>query len=1002
MKSRFIDLAGPIALTIILGLSLFFLAGGLEGLEDVTRKDRRIGWERIARMASVVFRDGYSFEGQVVRMNNEFKRAIGRLMAVRKPGWEPSAGNDFQTTLERVFPASHRSPGFEFHWFTLSGSGKTRPLPMLTGGPISGKARLLGSLLEGFLNWDNLSEDERKSMDQRSGMLFGGPYRTHYAAMMFVGPQKGRCIRVFNGDKRGFLIWDTVPGLDPSTGRKGERLCYMGIFPTTGEVSRAFLDFGLKTTREAIARMERVSGYSFARPFEVLLVPSMKESDRFLISTPDFRRFLELHTPYVPLASRKIPTDTLVELDDLGLWAFRIHVAGHFPYDLWIVSRAGGRAGPGGKVFKLLLSLGIPLLLFRKVTRAGRREGFPKHSPAAPAREGFSIPIRLWFSVFLFFAGILPLLALAIGGVSFVESSAMQDQELGIKEARQRLEEIDSSVELVTAGFRREGSALSSDPGWCAGITGTEARRLEAVAGAAFRRFGKRGFPLSAIYVLPADKPAFEIRRGSPGKCHAFRMFDSFFPLFESTTRFLEPGRSFFLPIRLEGMETLMNFTFLSNYRCDVREILLAIRRKLDQIEVNDQSTFFFQDLVTENGKSRAWVYLRADFEVRFVRFLRKMLAWEGLRKMGGIFLAGRCVAGGIEPVFPRADEGKTWESSWGRKARFFMDLSSRTRTGFSVSLSPDLTLFLHPCQTLKGFVLATLLDSSQVGAKRASRLAGLLALVLLFLLLLVPLGMGVFHHLLFPLIKVEEGLARVTSGDLSIRVALPGSDELGELTRSIDGMIQGLRERKRLTMFVPGTIGSDLAVLSGSDVPEPSRRDASVLVSDIRQFTSLSERHLPNEVVDMLNEHFEAMVGRIRANGGTVDRFIGDAVVAVFFDDPDRGSPVKALRAAIEMMRSHIAIRKARVARGDFPYRIGIGIDTGTIEMGTIKAKNRFEQTILGDVPINAESLEAVSKLGTATRIIVSDRVRDFHPGLSFISIPDTPGYELAELEEI
>ncbi|MBW2276482.1 MAG: adenylate/guanylate cyclase domain-containing protein, partial [Deltaproteobacteria bacterium] len=149
---------------------------------------------------------------------------------------------------------------------------------------------------------------------------------------------------------------------------------------------------------------------------------------------------------------------------------------------------------------------------------------------------------------------------------------------------------------------------------------------------------------------------------------------------------------------------------------------------------------------------------------------------------------------------------------------------------------------------------------------------------------------------------------------------------------------------------------------------------EASVLFSDIRDFTTRSERLTPAEVVEMLNEYFEEMVEAIFEHDGTLDKFIGDAVLAVFGAPiPSEHNARNAVLAAQQMLTRLAALNEKRTARGRQPIEIGIGIHTGKVMGGNIGSKKRMEYTVIGDTVNVASRLESISK-NYPENIIISD----------------------------
>lgn len=151
-------------------------------------------------------------------------------------------------------------------------------------------------------------------------------------------------------------------------------------------------------------------------------------------------------------------------------------------------------------------------------------------------------------------------------------------------------------------------------------------------------------------------------------------------------------------------------------------------------------------------------------------------------------------------------------------------------------------------------------------------------------------------------------------------------------------------------------------------------RRDLTILFSDIRGFTSISEASEPEQVVEMLNEYLTRMVEILLAHGGTLDKFIGDAVMG-FWNAPafDPEHPRRAVRCAIEMIAETARLRERWETEGKAAIRIGIGINTGDAVVGNIGAEQVFGYTVIGDAVNLASRLESLNK-EYKTEIIVSE----------------------------
>jgi adenylate cyclase len=155
-------------------------------------------------------------------------------------------------------------------------------------------------------------------------------------------------------------------------------------------------------------------------------------------------------------------------------------------------------------------------------------------------------------------------------------------------------------------------------------------------------------------------------------------------------------------------------------------------------------------------------------------------------------------------------------------------------------------------------------------------------------------------------------------------------------------------------------------------------RREMTVLFSDIRGFTTITERGRPDEIVGMLNEYFTKMVDIVFRHHGTLDKFVGDMVMALFsapLDDPDHAD--HAVEAALEMLAELARLNEQWNAQGRFAgLDIGIGINTGPMIAGNIGSDAIMSYTVIGDAVNLGARLESLNKQ-YGTRIIISEASR-------------------------
>jgi len=235
-----------------------------------------------------------------------------------------------------------------------------------------------------------------------------------------------------------------------------------------------------------------------------------------------------------------------------------------------------------------------------------------------------------------------------------------------------------------------------------------------------------------------------------------------------------------------------------------------------------------------------------------------------------------------------------------------------------------------------------------------------------------------------------------ITAGDLSKRVRVEYDDEIGYLATWFNRMIEDLesayyqikqyayksvlaknseeRIRNIFQKYVPTEIIDEVLKKRGEKLLVGKKQKATILFSDIRSFTTISEKLSAEELVKALNTYFNVMVSLIIENKGTIDKFIGDSIMAIFGAPVvHEDDPLNGVVTGLNMLESLKDFNKKQIARGLPAFRIGVGINTGEVVVGNIGSTQKLDYTCIGDAVNLASRLEGLTKI-YGIPIIVSE----------------------------
>ena len=203
-------------------------------------------------------------------------------------------------------------------------------------------------------------------------------------------------------------------------------------------------------------------------------------------------------------------------------------------------------------------------------------------------------------------------------------------------------------------------------------------------------------------------------------------------------------------------------------------------------------------------------------------------------------------------------------------------------------------------------------------------------------------------HGLSAPINQLVAGTHEVEKGNFDVRVPIQSKDEIGRLAKSFNQMTEGLalKEKYRgiLDIVADPQVAADM-IKEGKVALGGEEREVSVLFCDIRGFTALTQNMPPEEVVQMLNEHFTPLTRVVYENGGVVDKFVGDLIMAYFGAPTGANDPKKAIQCALRMIEE----RSKQNEDSKYKITVGIGLASGKALAGRMGSKNRANYTVLG-----------------------------------------------------
>jgi adenylate cyclase len=284
--------------------------------------------------------------------------------------------------------------------------------------------------------------------------------------------------------------------------------------------------------------------------------------------------------------------------------------------------------------------------------------------------------------------------------------------------------------------------------------------------------------------------------------------------------------------------------------------------------------------------------------------------------------------------------------------------VSARLDTGVrSLSLRWRLLLALPFINLITGLTVAALTSGGDAASDLGVDVAVALGVATTIALELTVL---LTRSIMRPIADLQKATEAVAAGDFDVTVPITTADELGDLAASFNQMAQGLAERSRLRDAFGTYLDRDVAdhILSEGFSEEGDEVEVSILFCDVRDFTHFAAGAGAKQVVAALNALFEVVVPIIAENGGHVDKFEGDGLLAVFgAPQPHRDHADRATRVACEISR------RVNEEGGAGELRVGVGVNSGRVVAGSVGGGGRLNFSVIGDAVNVASRIEAATR---------------------------------------
>ena len=597
----------------------------------------------------------------------------------------------------------------------------------------------------------------------------------------------------------------------------------------------------------------------------------------------------------------------------------------------------------------------------------------------------FSLKARFMFSYAL--ASAVPLSLLLVVAYGYFCKFENTSIEKANKELQMTLKSIDSNKSKIIKDYRTTFEKIVNDPKLI------ELIKKEGINNELVTKYIVKNFEQNNSLPLLGVKIYDEIGNGSASEGKAKKNLDlkTIYNLFNSSlvemlrdVKKKENRKIKLMPYEPEKIDRLANNTYKALSDRDLKDdICKYLSIPLVRKNGNYCSYFIF-DTIKIDGYSKYMLFVVWDDKSLDEDIVKNEINITTLNNIKQNIIAYSINEQKIKPIGGNIRHENV---NFKRDIKRLIKQSSYFKNNVSYDDNENI-IFIMPAINFNQIIFVGWINKIDLKLSLLYRQLFFVILLILSLFILWICSLRSSSVFLKPISTLKKALDEVSIGNLNIGIKNDYNNELGNLSNEFDKMIDELREKERLSKLISDNAIQALKKSGSGLLNDTETIQGVALVSDIRNFTGMSEKYDPVIITELLNEHFAEMAKIISDNGGLIYKFIGDAIEAVFpeKEDYDESASERAFKASCLMLSKLAIINSRRNNKGLFSYKIGVGLCYGTMFSGAVGSiHTRIDYSVVGTPLKNAAKFEALSIQNPDFPIVIGENIAKKIASLGF-----------------